>query len=233
MEQKKILWIILSVALFLVVILGIGLIWFRPVTPGAPAVQGEGQTAEAAGAGFDAIEYIREGDGFPGIEKTEPGETQDFVAVAGEMVLGENPAAAEKIETPVLVDTAPRDTAVPAPAVPAAAPAPAAAPRTVTQPVSKPAPAAAPAARTPVTVKEYWIQAGAFESSSRATEAKEALTEKGFSPIISTRDVNGTTYFRVRLGPYANEAEAAKFLEWVKELQGFGSAWISQVTVTR
>lgn len=226
MEQKKILWIILSVALFLVVVLGIGLIWLRPVTEGVPAADGSAETADTTGSGFDAIEYIREGDGFPGLEKTEPRKADDFIAVAGEIVLGENPAQTVPRETPA-VETV----KVPVAVVPTAAPAAAAA---SSPPVQKPAETApAPVVKKPVTVVEYWIQAGAFESSSRAEEVKGVLVEKGFSPIISTRTLNGSTYFRVRLGPYPNEGEASKFLGWVKEIEGFSSSWISEVTAVR
>jgi DedD protein len=84
MDQKKILWIVLSVSLLLVVVLGIGLIWLRPVE--APVVRGDGSLTpgQNSGGGFDAIELIRGGEGFPGLEPAAETGDQDFVAVEGD-----------------------------------------------------------------------------------------------------------------------------------------------------
>ena len=43
---------------------------------------------------------------------------------------------------------------------------------------------------------------------------------------ILTHDVSGTTYYRVRLGPFAVRAEAEKFLGWVVEIDDFSDAMI-------
>ncbi|MBI9101040.1 MAG: SPOR domain-containing protein [Spirochaetales bacterium] len=232
MEQKKILWIILAVVVFVVVVLGAGLIWFRPAD--VSTADGSAENPDAAGAGFDAIEYIREGEGFPGIEREASEETSEdgFIAVSGEIVYGEDPDASVErtlgedsdppVEMPVEAPSVPVKPA-PVAAAPVARPA-----APVQQPPSKPAPT-----RTPSRVTEYWIQAGSFQSATRAQEVKDTLGEKGFSPVISTKDVSGTTWFRVRLGPYTNKGEAEKFLEWVKILDGFNESYISEVTVTR
>ena len=233
MEQKKILWIILSVAVFCVVLLGAGLIWFRPGNMNT--ADGSAGTPDAARKGFDAIEYIREGDSFPGLEEAEVPEEDDFMAVSGEIVYGEDPDSTDEpaMESEVQGEASEpvrKESTTPVETVVTAAPAAA---RPVSAPAVQRAPAPAEPAPAPVRVTEYWIQAGSFQSTSRAQEVKSALSDKGFSSVITTKDVGGTTWFRVRLGPYKNKAEAGKFLEWVKALDGFSQSYISEVTVLR
>ncbi|MDR1894789.1 MAG: SPOR domain-containing protein [Spirochaetales bacterium] len=234
MDQKKILWIILSISLLLVVVMGIGLIWLRPVETMAGGGDGSLAAGRSSEGNFDAIELIREQEGFPGLEPGAESRGEDFVAVEGEgLFIGENPAAQESPAAP-----APETSTVVVAAIPAPRPVQPAPVRPSPPPQAAPAPQAprtpAPTPpRTPENIKEFWIQAAAFESNSRANEVKEQLTEKGFAPVISTRTVEGKTYFRVRLGPYPNQAEAAKFLDWIKALEGFSAAWITEVTVSR
>jgi DedD protein len=114
---------------------------------------------------------------------------------------------------------------------PAASPAP-------SQAASKPAakavakPAGKPASK-PERVTEYWIQAGSFSSAARAEEVARRLEERGLAARTSTRDLNGKTHFRVRVGPYASKAEAEKFLGWIRELKGFETSYISMVAGRR
>jgi cell division protein FtsN len=84
-----------------------------------------------------------------------------------------------------------------------------------------------------VTVTEYWIQAGSYTSSSRAQEVADALEDQGLICKITTRTLSGTTYYRVRIGPYMSKGEAEKFLEWVKAVKGFESSYISMVYAKR
>jgi DedD protein len=84
-----------------------------------------------------------------------------------------------------------------------------------------------------VRVTEYWIQAGAFSSASRADEVSRHLEERGLAAHTSTRDLNGKTHFRVRVGPYVSKDEAEKFLSWIRELKGFESSYISMVASRR
>ncbi len=84
-----------------------------------------------------------------------------------------------------------------------------------------------------VSVTEYWIQAGSFSSAARADEVSRRLEERGLTPRTTTRDLNGKTHFRVRVGPYTNKAEAEKFLGWIRELKGFETSYISMVASRR
>jgi cell division protein FtsN len=93
--------------------------------------------------------------------------------------------------------------------------------------------AAARARPKAVRVTEYWIQAGSFSSASRADEVTRRLEERGLAARTTTRDLNGKTHFRVRVGPYASRAEAEKFLGWIRELKGFETSYISMVASRR
>jgi cell division protein FtsN len=84
-----------------------------------------------------------------------------------------------------------------------------------------------------VRVTEYWIQAGSFSSAARADEVSRRLGEQGLAPRTTTRDLNGKTHFRVRVGPYTSRAEAEKFLGWIRELKGFETSYISMVASRR
>jgi cell division protein FtsN len=82
-------------------------------------------------------------------------------------------------------------------------------------------------------VTQYWIQAGSFASRSRAEQTQTALSDKGINARLTSVDVSGTTFFRVRIGPYDAKPEAEKFLDWIKEIDTFGSSYISEVYTTR
>ena len=85
-----------------------------------------------------------------------------------------------------------------------------------------------PVSRT-VNVKEYWIQTGSYTSRSRADRIKEQLDELGLSGRILSKGVEGTQYYRVRIGPYSERAEADKFLTWIKEQKDFEKSYVSEV----
>jgi DedD protein len=103
------------------------------------------------------------------------------------------------------------------PASTAPAPAPAAAP---TQPpvhtiARAPQPAAKPAAKpaaAPVTSAngKWLVQAGSYGSQANADKVVKTLKAHGFSASVSRFSKAGQTYYRVRLGPYTERADADK-----------------------
>lgn len=238
MEGKKVLWVVFSVTLALVVILAGGLFLLRPKP--APAAEAPAGAAPSL-QGYDPYEYVRGTSEPPGLAPL-PGQSEPTVIVVGEMPSGEAPAAGPPAgEVRPLVEkpaAAPQEAlqpeARPAPQPPVQ---PAAQPPAV-KPAAKPTPKAAPKAapkpapRT-VRVNEYWIQAGSFSSASRADEVGRVLEAQGLAAKTSTRDLNGKTHFRVRVGPYASRAEAEKFLGWIRELKGFEESYISLVASQR
>jgi DedD protein len=92
---------------------------------------------------------------------------------------------------------------------------------------------AAPAARpaTPArTINDFWVQTGAFSARVRAEDARETLASKGITSIIENREINGRTWYRVRLGPYTSEREATYWLALVKTINGFEESQVRQTT---
>jgi cell division protein FtsN len=102
---------------------------------------------------------------------------------------------------------APPPVAAPAvpPATPAAPPAPpgAAVPPVATAlPSAPPASGATPAPDAAADRVVYLLQAGAFKGQEDADGMKAKLALIGFEARIVTAEVNGVTFYRVRVGPY-------------------------------
>ena len=92
-------------------------------------------------------------------------------------------------------------------AEPAAKPAPAPqAPAATT-----PTPAASPAATTPTADGvEYYVQVGAFRSNEEAQALRGKLALSNFEGKIVEREQSGQKVYRVRVGPFANQAAGDK-----------------------
>jgi cell division protein FtsN len=225
MEQKKLLWIIFSVALFLLVVIGVGIIWFYPST-GAKSPTGDpGFAGVSSEEEFDPIEWVRQDEAYPGLEEKEDADTkgeeesEDFIVVYGESeeeakaAEEREPAKREKTVTPETVREK----------------------KEKQEPVEEKTAAAAKPAREKepepkmVRVPEYWIQTGSYTSKTRAEQVKGALMEKGVASLITSKSIDTTTYFRVRIGPYSTKGEAEKFLSWIRSINGFSGSYISLV----
>ena len=239
-EQQKVLWIIFSVALFVLVVVGIGVIWFLPGGQRAPQVA-TAKSPTNAKISFDPYEWAKsQNNAYPGLN--EGPQPKDETGGNFTIIYGQNPqsgtagtlpaapapeagaaGAAGAASTAVTPQVQPRPAPAPQIAVKAAAPAP------------RPAISHPSTARTvrSVSITQHWIQAGSYESSFRAEEVKKLLDKKGLASLVTTHLVGGTTYFRVRVGPYLSEQEAQKFLGVVKEINGFQNSYISLVYTTR
>jgi DedD protein len=204
-------------------------------------------------ASLDASEMVRNADNIRGIQ-TPPAVPSDSVSRETNFYIsgGEKPAEAARTEqsagnaSPVVtIDVPPPSAAAvpdaPAPAAPRAA-APAkqrtAAPAASAKPAARPAPAAKPAASArpaapAKTRSDYWVQTGAFTAKVRAEGVKETLASKGITSIIENRDLNGTTWYRVRVGPYTSESEANYWLALVKSIDGFADSQVRQTVSLR
>lgn len=245
MEQQKVLWIIFSVTLFLVVVVVVGFVWFLPSEgDGEPHAAGTAADGQTAAQVFDPIVWVRGDKEVPRMREdaAEPVESaaEDLLLVYGEA--RRQPESVLQLVTPdreripvTVSETPPGKTDLPAlgpektiAARPAEAPAE---PRAVVKPAATPA-VAKPEPR-PVRVTQYWIQAGSFQSQIRAEQAQAALAEKGWHTRITSRDVDGEVFFRVRLGPFETNGEAKKFLEWISGIDSFESSYISEVYTTR
>lgn len=226
MEQKKILWILLSVTLFLFIVSISGVVWFYPgrieVTEDSGNNLSDNQVLAAVD--LDPIEFVREGEAFPGLIDVPLDDEEGFLIVYGETDNGE-PVIDLVVENAVKeVDDKKTSSNARVPAA------------VIEKPVKVVAPTvmnvAAPVPKK-INVLEYWIQAGSFSSRSRAERSSKTLSEKGFSNLITIKTVDDSDFYRVRIGPYLSDAEAEKFLEWIQEIDSYGKSYISQVYVQR
>ncbi len=227
MEKKNILLVIGSVTLFLIVVLaaGLWLFWPEPKPQSSSAAVSVSPLGMEGSRGFDSFEYYRGRQDLPGLEEPRPAQPRQDGSLS--LAIGETaPRPAVSVE--------PR----PAPAAPQSAPAASGpAPAAPTAPPQRPAAQKAPAAARPATpkltrVNEYWIQAGSYKSRVSAEGLNRKLADMGLAGTITTRDVGGETYFRVRIGPYRDSAEADKFLATVKAVEGLTDSYVSRVTRT-
>jgi DedD protein len=146
-------------------------------------------------------------------ENTAPKETQVTVTVEPRPAAGVPTAAPQGRAVPAAVQTQPKATVKPAAS-------------TAVKPAAKPAPAVK-------TYNNYWVQAGSFSAKARAEDVKETLATKGITSIIENRDVNGDTFFRVRIGPYTSQNEADYWLSLIKSINGFEGSQIWQNSSVR
>jgi DedD protein len=167
-------------------------------------------------------------------QETSPGSQPSSEKIASS---GESAAQEPAVKTPApakpSVAIAPRPT--PRPVTPTAKPSPVSAPPAA-KPPAPPATARAAPSRPPAepvpprTQEDYWVQTGSFSAQTRAEGVRETLASKGITSIIENRDVDGKTYFRVRVGPYTSQNEANYWLALIKSINGFED---SQVWKTR
>jgi len=241
MEQNKVLMIIVSVAIFFAAIVGVGVALLYPREDTAVASADFDDSGE-----FDPIEYVRRPEQAPltvAPERDEPvvivyGEADDAAAddaetspepavdttgaIGQERTITVTPARRTGTRTPAPEESAPiadvaeaGDASRSAPAVEETAEPRVAAPETRPEPRR-------------IRVTEYWIQLIASPNRDRVEQVRGQLADYNVGGRVTTRDVNGELYYRLRVGPYENHAEAEKFLGWIKEIEGFEEAYISE-----
>ena len=242
MEQRKVLLIIVSVTIIIAATIGVGIWLFYPrdrVEPDA--------IADPSGIlEWEPLDYLRGVGERPGLEVSEPDPADDgeFVVTYGvvEEEREPRPVPPDRViaeEAPPVRPDAPPPTpddprhveprpADPAPvaAVPAPAPAPTPAPppRPPEPAVTRPAPD--PPVSPELADRAYWVQAISSPNRDTIEQAQRALREHQLGTRIVTRVVEGTLFYRLRLGPFAVRAEAEKFLGWVRQIDGFGDSMI-------
>jgi len=226
MEQKKILWILLSVTLFLFIVSITGVVWFYP---GRVADKGTGVSSgdpSKASANLDPVEWVRQGQDYPGLEKSVSDNTGNEDGFS--IVYGENDKEESSVNLPAVKDKVVE-------IVPSVTNKPEQIPvvkKEAVKVVPHTSSVAAPAPRK-VNVLEYWIQAGSYSSKSRAESSGKILLDKGFPNLITIKTVNNDDFFRVRMGPYSSKGEAEKFLSWVKKIDSYEKSYISEVYVQK
>lgn len=225
LDSKKVLWTVVSISIVLVVALGIALALFFPPAGAAEAPASVAGAAPPRTVSPDA--YLRE----PTPAPVPTGEAQGQGGSAGDNIIiiyGDKPAADLLGQQPAAASPSP------GPAAPLSAPAPTAvAPRPAAPAAASPQAAAKPAAPKSVTVTEFWIQAGSFSSKSRAEDLQRNLAAKSLSSIITLSEVDGKSWYRVRIGPYDAKKDAEAWMQKVRAIPGCEEAYVSQQTVRR
>ncbi|MDX9898016.1 MAG: SPOR domain-containing protein [Spirochaetia bacterium] len=228
LETKKVLWTVLCVVLVLVISSGIALALAFPrgSSAGAPATI----AAVAPPRTSSPEEYMRALEPAP-----VPKPTSETSGTSGSdiiIVYGEKPAVDSIPTTATAISPAPVAIKpyTPAPASPQLTTKPAAAQSAAASAVAKAKPATQ---AKPKIVDEYWIQAAAFTSRSRADDLQRDLASKGLSTLITVKDLDGVTWYRVRIGPYGSEREAKGWLDTIRVVAGCSEAYVSKQTVQR
>ena len=230
MEQHKVLIIIVSVTLAFAAVVGIGMAFFYPRAADDPLSVTHDSSVDPRRS-FDPIEFIRSPETAPDsveLLRQEPRVADDDVIIIYGVDDSVSQLPSERRPRPS-EDSRPSVPADPRPTQPEPreqAPEPAPAPQEETR-RAEPARPAAPAEQR-VRVTEYWIQVISSPSRDRVEQARVRLQEQNLGSRITSIDHNNTTFFRLRVGPYANKAEAEKFLEWVKAVDGFEESYISE-----
>ncbi|MDR2404344.1 MAG: SPOR domain-containing protein [Spirochaetaceae bacterium] len=249
MEKKKLLLVAISVGVFLVIVIGASLLVFspggavtaaarRPIPPGSPGVSpvapAQNQSVPADPAGL-----AQNPDDLPALPSS-PAPVGAAVPAADDTLRQFGvPQNTENGENRVVITVsrpstaAVNESAPPPPKQPRSdAAAKSSPPRTTTVAKAQPKPAQKPAAAPkPKTYDAFWVQAGSFSVRNRADTVRETLASKGIASIIENRDVNGKTWYRVRVGPYVSQNEADYWLSLIKLIEGFegSQVWKSRV----
>ena len=238
-ENKKLLWIGIAVSAFVLALAVAGVFLFAPRKGSAQAPATINSTAAPKVA--DPQDYLSVPPEL-GQSATSPdaGASQ---AGQGDVIIvyGDKP---EDLAPPTAADTAAlassASAAGQAGAATAAAPAATASkPAASTKPATSGAAAtstaaakpkasstsAAPAAPKPST-EQYWIQVASFTKRGNADDLKESLSKKGMAASIMVKDIDGKSWYRVRIGPYASKAEAEGWLAKIRRIAGCEEAGI-------
>jgi len=133
-------------------------------------------------------------------------------------------APQQQYSLPLTSATAP----APAAAAAASALAPVATPTAATKPAvhaiprpAQAAPAPTPAATAAATASGKWlVQAGSYGSTANAEKVVATLKKHGIHASVSHFTKAGHTYYRVRVGPYAERADADKAAAAVAKAYG-------------
>jgi DedD protein len=253
MEKKKLLLVAVSVGVFLVIVIGASILIFTPrntlpgpveaaVKPSIPAEIPSTAAPENSAqqpVSVDAADMVKNSENIQGLQTPPPTATaiQENVFY----IYGENPNQAVTVEKTgdsgaQLVIDVPKPSTAAVPDVPPATPKP----RTAAVPARQQTAPAVSAGRTPPAgaakpapaavqtnlYDDYWVQTGSFSTKARADGVKETLASKGIGSVIENREVEGKTFYRVRVGPYTSKNEADYWLSLIKSINGFEDSQI-------
>ncbi len=247
--------VIVSVTLFLAAIVGVSMFLLYPHDPETPQ---EARAADETRERFDPIEYMRRPTDLPRLTLREADPEEDVIIVYGERDVAPVRPEDEELRVPEIREPEPEPEPAPRPKEPEPEkrvperprerpeerPEPEARP-TPPEPAPRPEPEARPTPPEPEPepeprrerVTEYWIQVISSPTRDTIERARTRLDQRDLGTRVTTTTVNGSTFYRLRIGPYRRKAEAEKFLDIVSGLDGFEGSYISEEyplrTVTR
>lgn len=224
-DQSRMLWVVLSALTVIAIVIAAGLFFFFPSTEGnvgQPRLSS--LSSEKQGTDFDPVEYVRNADGYPEMEA--PGVTDnEFSMGQTEEPIGDLPVKEPVAKEPEIVIE--DDSSNVVEVVPVAA----------VETPKKEEPVTAPAKHIQetrkVSVTVYWIQVGSYKDLTKAEEVRTYLLREDVSSEIQTRAVDGTTYYRVRIGAFQSKGEADKFLNPIRDMKNFEESYVVQTTMIR
>lgn len=254
MEQKKILWILLAVSVFILIIFGTAILLYSPSSGSAASLQQAAAVVPAISSNqpdssVDPDSWVRNPETQPGLDsvtespagtvnltivnRNEPHTTYETLDVAG-LTRSSNDEVSPDASLPpeqIPGQTSRKEASVSTDketSSNSASSATATSRKKETQTVSAPVKKAKPARKATI-VTDYWIQAGSYSSKINAEHARATLAERYLSAEIFTRDSKGKTTYRVRVGPYNSKAEADYWLGTVKNIPDFPDSYVSEV----
>ena len=71
-----------------------------------------------------------------------------------------------------------------------------------------------------------WIQLISSPSRDRVERARRLIADQQLHGIIFTANINDQQFYRLRVGPFGNSAEAQKFLQWLQAIPEFSDSFI-------
>jgi len=261
MEQKKMLWIILSVSLFVLVIFGVALLLYSPArSHNAVYAGGETIPYEAGSHDVNTVDpdqWVRNPDKVAGLDKnavpTEENVLDLSVAAGGHDSAQDIDVSGLTKQPPAPTSEMPKDLAEQIGIAdrkdaqrPAKQPDTKAQKRSTEQidsivkPNVKPKPAAAkqaaapavkPAPAKPQTQKLYWVQAASLSSRLNAEKARDTLTSLHMKAEIFTKTTASGVTYRVRVGPFNNNTEANYWLKNINKIKAFEKSYVTEELV--
>ena len=218
MEKKKLLLVAVSVGVFLVIVFSAAILIFRPGAESTPVVSSNSPDFNRS-VTTDPSQMARD-DSFRGLQNPADASPiqENYINESGNATAAGTVISVPKPSTAAVPDIKPVSAAKPAN-------------KNKTGPDQVKQASAAVADSAPKkSYHDYWVQAGSFSTRERADGVKSTLSTKGISAIVTNQEINGNTYYRVRIGPYTSQNEADYWLAMVKSIDGFQDSqiWESQ-----
>ena len=244
MEKRKLLLVAISVGVFLVLTVGAAILLFTPKKTPAITQAAISNPAQGIDTGItipvppveqptsrDPIDLVRSPD-VPGLQTPPEGTIRqdDNYYVYGSEIGTETRINVPKPSTAAVPDAAPQTRPASSTSTIRPSTSTSAVPSAV---ISTPATTAQRQTESQSETRiydDYWVQTGAFSTVAKAEGVKTTLATKGINSIIENREIDGATFFRVRVGPYTSTNEANYWLSLIKTIDGFED---SQVRLTQ